>query len=65
MVERADGELLMVEPHQKKENFVDFMRYVQTDSSLPSPTPPEVRNVKYAQTRTCPTYLYFAHSGTL
>lgn len=55
MVERADGELLMVEPHQTKENFVDFMRYVQADSTLPSPTPPEVRNVKYAQTRTCST----------
>lgn len=55
MVERADGELLMVEPHQTKENFVDFMRYVQADSSLPSLTPSEVRNVKYAQTRGCPT----------
>ncbi|KAM0722345.1 hypothetical protein Q7P37_001786 [Cladosporium fusiforme] len=51
VVEREDGKLLFVEPHQTQENFVDFMHYVQKDSSLPLPSPPDIRNAKYAQTQ--------------
>ncbi|KAM0700748.1 hypothetical protein Q7P35_012469 [Cladosporium inversicolor] len=51
IVEQDNGSLLFVEPHQTQENFVDFMRYVQEDCALPVPSPPEVRNVKYAQTQ--------------
>lgn len=52
VVETESGSLLFVEPHQTKKKFIDFMRYVQADSAAAVPTPPEVRNVKYAQTRT-------------
>ena len=58
-MEQDNGSLLFVEPHQTQENFVDFMRYVQEDCALPVPPPPEVRNVKYAQTRT----FYFCFVG--
>ena len=51
VVEQEDGSLLFVEPHQTKENFVEFMRYVQKDSESPVPAAGETRNVKYAQTR--------------
>jgi hypothetical protein len=51
IVEQDDGSLLFVEPHQTQENFVAFMRYVQEDCATPVPSSPEVRNVKYAQTR--------------
>jgi hypothetical protein len=52
VVELDNGSLLFVEPHQTKENFVDFLHYVQQDSAASVPSPPEIRNVKYAQTRT-------------
>lgn len=55
VVEREDGTLLFVEPYQTQENFVDFMHYVQKDSSFPPPSPPQIRNVKYAQTRKAKT----------
>ncbi|KAI9929294.1 hypothetical protein ASPWEDRAFT_184203 [Aspergillus wentii DTO 134E9] len=51
VVETEDGTLLAVEPHQMQENFLDFMHYVQADSSIPPPSPPEIRNVKYGQTQ--------------
>jgi hypothetical protein len=51
IVEQGDGSLLFVEPHQTQENFVEFMRYVQEDCAAPLPSAPEIRNVKYAQTR--------------
>ena len=58
-MKQDNGSLLFVEPHQTQENFVDFMRYVQEDCALPVPAHPEVRNVKYAQTRT----FYFCFVG--
>lgn len=57
VVELDDGSLLFVEPHQTKENFVDFLQYVQEDSASRIPSPPEIRNVKYAQTRTSTSLL--------
>jgi hypothetical protein len=56
IVEQDDGSLLFVEPHQTQENFITFVRYVQEDCSAPVPLPPDVRNVKYAQTRTLPLF---------
>ena len=60
VVELDNSSLLFVEPHQTKENFVDFLKYVQQDSAAPIPSPPEIRNVKYAQTRTSLTTKLFS-----
>ena len=56
--------MIFVEPHQTKENFVDFLQYVQQDSAASIPSPPEIRNVKYAQTRTSSMHsAYSDHTG--
>ncbi|KAM3422946.1 hypothetical protein BST61_g429 [Cercospora zeina] len=50
LVEDRHGNLILVEPYEKKEAFGDFLRYVQAEMHLAEQERSN-RNVKYAQTQ--------------